>query len=236
MKTLRSLRSIGAAVLLLAFATGARAAQSSAEEWLNNYYQHPTPDRFTSAVVELSRSGYFDEPSHVPLAVGFIASVFAQNPDRVGSWLAVSRALPVAHQRILASALWYSGNSKGPTYLRTLARDAGPEMRREVEALAATTPDLRTVNVRSAQSLNLQWGAFLATGDAAPVRNILAALGSQSNSQLSQEVRWSLAQNAAQHPAVLNICRDELSRQPNEVRETLRAVINDTEARRQPST
>jgi len=68
------------------------------------------------------------------------------------------------------------------------------------------------------------------------VRNILAALGSRTNSQLSQDVRWSLAQNAAQHPAVLNICRDELSRQPNEVRETLRAVINDTEARRQPST
>jgi hypothetical protein len=236
MKILRFLRSAGAAALLLAFATGARAEQSSAEEWLNNYYQHPTPDRFTSAVMELSRSGYLDESNHVPLAIGFIASVFAQNPDRVGSWMAMSRALPAAHQRILASALWYSGNAKGPAYLRTLARDAQPELRREIEALAATTPDLRTVDVRSAQSLNLQWGAFLASGDSTPVRNILAALGSQNNSQLNQDVRWSLAQNAAQHQRVLAICRDELSRQPNEVRETLRAVINDTEARRQPST
>jgi len=237
MNSLRILRRSGIAALLLVLATTVRAAQpSEAETWLNNYYQNPAPERLPSAILELSKSGYFEEPGHVTLAIGFIASVFAQNPNRVPEWMGVSRALPAAHQRILASALWYSGNAKGASYLRTLARNADPEMRREIEAVAATTPDLRTVDVRSAQSLNLQWGAFLASGDKAPVRNILAALGSQNNSKLSQEVRWSLAQNAAQQPAVLNICRDELSRQPNEVRETLRAVINDTEARRQPST
>jgi hypothetical protein len=237
MNSLSILRRSGIAALLLVLATRARAEQpSEAEAWLNNYYQNPAPERLPSAILELSNSGYFEVPGHVPLAIGFIASVFAQNPDRVEDWMGVSRALPVAHQRILASALWYSGNAKGPAYLRRLSRNADPEVRHEVEALAATTPDLRAVDVRSAQSLNLQWGAFLASGDKTPVRNILAALGSQSNSKLSQEVRWSLAQNAAQHQRVLAICRDELSRQPNEVRETLRAVINDTEARRQPST
>ena len=90
--------------------------------------------------------------------------------------------------------------------------------------------------VRSVTSLNLQWGAFLATGETTPMRSILAALGAGDNAQLSQSVRWSLAQNAVQHPRVLAICRDELSRQPNEIRETLRAVIHDSEARRQPST
>lgn len=237
MSNLRLISSTGLVAVLLAFGSGAQAATTSkAEAWLNNYYQQPAPDRFASSVFELSRSGYFDEPAHVPLAIGFLGAVFAQNPGRVDGWMQVSRSLPVAHQRILASALWYSGNPKGAKYLRTLARSATPDLRQEVDALAAGTPKLDAAEVRSVSSLNLQWGVFLATGEKAPVQNILAALGTNDNAQLSQDVRWSLAQNAAQHRRVLAICRDELSRQPNAIRETLRAVINDTEAHRQPQT
>ncbi|MEO6002208.1 MAG: hypothetical protein ABIZ04_21335 [Opitutus sp.] len=227
----------GIFAVLLAAASVARAATpSSAELWLNNYYQQPAPERFTSAVFELSRSGYFEQPHHVPLAIGFLGSIFAQHPDRVDEWMRVSPRLPVAHQRILASALWYSGNPKGVTYLQALARSANPELRHEIEGLVARTPDLKSAEVKSVRSLDLQWGVFLATGEKAPVQNILAALGTDNNAKFSQDVRWSVAQNAAQHPRVLAICRDELSRQPNAIRETLRAVINDTEQRHQPST
>lgn len=225
-----SLRS-GLLALLLSFATSlsAVASSSSAEQWLNNYYKNPAPERFTSAVLELSRNGYFDEAGHVPLAIGFMATVFSQNPDKVQSWLQFSHVLPVSHQRILISALWYSGNPKGADYLRAYARDCEPSLRTSLNALANTTPSLPNAEVSSVSSLNLQWGAFLANGETAPVRSILAALG---NANLDQDVRWSLAQNAVQHERVLSICRDELSRQPNAVRETLRAVIHDAESKR----
>jgi hypothetical protein len=237
MRTYRQILSSGLVSVLLAFATGAQAAgTSTAEAWLNNYYQQPAPDRFTSAVYELSRSGYFEQPGHVPLAIGFLASVFAQNPERADEWMGVSRVLPVAHQRILASALWYSGNAKGSAYLRALAESSSTGVRKDVKEVVASTPDLRAAEVRSVSSLNLQWGVFLATGEKTPIRNILAALGTNDNAQLTQDVRWSLAQNAAQHQRVLAICRDELSRQPNAIRETLRAVINDTESKQPPST
>jgi hypothetical protein len=237
MSTFRFISGGSLFALLLAFTTSVRAVSpSSAETWLNNYYQHPAPERFESAVFELSRSGYFEKSGNVPLAIGFFATVFAQNPERANKWMSVSRVLPVAHQRILASALWYSGNEKGASHLRSLARSADPETKNEILTLVSQTPDLSQTEVQSVSSLNLQWGAFLASGDTTPVRNILAALGSQDSDQLSQNVRWSLAQNAVQHPRVLAICRDELTRQPNEIRETLRAVINDSEARRQPST
>ena len=237
MRLIRLLPCSGLVAGLLAFASGAHAAtQPSAEAWLAHYYQQPAPDRVAPAIFELSRSGYFEQPGHVSLAIGFLASIFAQHPERVNEWMSVSRVLPVAHQRLLASALWYSGHPRGATELRALARSAAPEVRRELDAmLRSAAPSLAQADVRSEQSLNLQWGAFLATGEQAPVRHILAALGSTDNSQLSQNVRWSLAQNAAQHERVLAICRDELARQPNAVRETLRAVINETEARHAPS-
>ncbi len=234
MKSISCIRGAVTATLLL-LASTASAASSAAQSWLENYYQQPAPDRFESAVFELSRTGYFDQQGKVPLAIGFLASVFAQHPDRADEWMSVSRVLPVAHQRILASALWYSNNEKGAAHLRALARNASAPVRRDIEAmLARGQPNLREAEVRSPESLNLQWGVFLATGDTEPVRNILAALGSSSNDQLAQDVRWSLARNAAQHQRVLAICRDELNRQPNAVRETLRAVINDTE-RAQPT-
>lgn len=237
MRTFRHISSPGVLAVLLAFASGAHAATtSSAEAWLNDYYQQPAPDRFASSVVELSRSGYFEQPGHVPLAIGFLGAIFAQHPDRVDEWMGVNRVLPVAHQRIVASALWYSGNPKGKSYLEALARSSSSALRRDIETLVANKADLNSAEVRSVSSLNLQWGVFLATGEKTAVRNILAALGTNDNAQLTQDVRWSLAQNAAQHQRVLAICRDELSRQPNAVRETLRAVINDTESKHQPST
>jgi len=235
MRSSRFNPGIGLLALLLVASSLRAGDTTSAEAWLKNYYQHPAPDRFTSAVLELSQSGYFEQPGHVPLAIGFFASVFAQHPERADQWMGVSRVLPLAHQRILASALWYSGHPKGASRLLALARSARPEVRKEIKTLVNSTPDLRAAEVLSVSSLNLQWGAFLATGETAPVRSILAALATNDKAQLSQDVRWSLAQNAVQHPRVLAICRDELSRQPNEIRETLRAVINDSEAHRQPS-
>lgn len=222
--------------LLISFATAsslmAFSSSSSAEQWLNNYYQQPAPERFTSAMIELSKEGYFEEAGHVPLAIGFVATLFAQNPDKVPFWLGVGRVLPVAHQRILVSALWYSGNPKGAEYLRAYSRDCEPDLRASIDALLSSVPSIPNAPVQSVASMNLQWGAFLATGDTAPVRSILAALGS---SNLDQDVKWSLAQNAARHERVLSICRDELSRQPNAVQETLRAVINDAETKHKSS-
>jgi hypothetical protein len=234
MRTLTSpsLRS-GLLALLLSFGTtvSAVAASSSAEQWLNDYYQHPAPERFTSAMLELSRDGYFEQAGHVPLAIGFISTVFAQNPDQVKSWMGVARVLPVSHQRILIAALWYSGNPKGADYLRDYARDCEPSLRSSITAMISSSASMQNADVRSVSSLNLQWGAFLASGDSTPVRSILAALGNNETAALDHDVRWSLAQNAVQHERVLAICRDELSRQPNAVKETLRAVILDAETK-----
>ncbi len=199
---------------------------------MNNYYQNPAPERFTASVLDLSRGGYFEEAGHVPLAIGFLAKVFSQNPDKVGSWMEFSHVLPLSHQRILIAALWYSGNPKGADYLRSYARDCDPSLRTSINEMINTSASLQNAEVRSLSSMNLEWGVFLASGETAPVHAILAALG---NSTLDQDVRWSLAQNAVQHERVLAICRDELSRQPNAVRETLKAVILDAETKRKSS-
>lgn len=202
----------------------------SAEHWLNSYYRHPRPERFVPAMFELSREGWFDEPGRVPVAIGFVASLFQQNPEQVDGWLRHCRALPPAHQRLIISALWYSGHAKGPVYLAAYARTTGPDVRAGLERALAAPADLHGAPVLSNTSAQLQWGVFLATGEAAPIRAILAALGTEG--RVGSELRWALARHAQQHDRVLAICRAELDRQPNEVQGALRAVIHQAEARR----
>ncbi|HLP26739.1 MAG TPA: hypothetical protein VK477_13745 [Acidobacteriota bacterium] len=229
MRTLRQLL-LGSTLLAALFASATAGAASSAETWLNHYYQNPNPDGLKSAVFQLSRDGFLDDDANVPLTIGFLSSVFAQNPARVDEWLAFGRDLPAAHQRIVIAAAWASGNPSGVAEFRRIAARSAAD-RDNLNALLAATPDLATAPVLSPSSLNAKWGSFLATGDRAPVQAILAALGNDDRSQFGQDVRWSLARNAAAHDRVLAICKDELVRQPNELRESLKAVIHQVENR-----
>jgi hypothetical protein len=218
------LLGISASLTLLLVSPVQAARNASAGEWVDHYYQNPQPEQFVSGIYGLSRNGYFEQPGHVPLAIGFIAGVFRQNPESIDQWVMSFRGLPTAHQRLIASALWYSGSPKGAEYLRAYARVVGPEMRAEIERLLVTDPALRETPVLSASSLNLQWGAFLATGESQHIRNVLAALGS-GEPGLSSTARFALAEKAVAHERVYEICQAELTRQPAEVREQMRAAM-----------
>jgi len=220
--------------VLLAFAGSQASAEMGRwEQWLNSYYQHPQPEKVVNAAYGLDREGYFDQAGAIPTAIGFFATVFAANPDKVDTWFAEFRQLPSYEQRVMASALWYSGNPKGEQKLLALAHTSTTESRREIEQLVNTpNTDIANTPVRSDSSMNLQWGAFLASGEEKNVTNILAAIG---RGQLGESARVSLAFNAAQHERVLDICRAQLDKQPNEVRSILRAVINDAEVKKQPT-
>jgi hypothetical protein len=216
------LSGLGALLLLTpGFAT---PRLTSAEDWLNHYYENPQPERFVPAIYELSHMGFFERPGHVPLAIGFISSLFAHNPELIDQWVVMCSGLPRAHQRLMASALWYSGSAKGADYLRAYTRVVDPELRADLVQLLATKPDLYDAEVHSMSSLNLHWGAFLATGESQHIIRLLAALGSDDPG-LSAAVRLALAEKATAHPRVYEICQDELSRQTAEVRGQVQTAL-----------
>lgn len=218
------------ASLVLVFAGSVSAASPSRwEQWLNVYYQNPQPDQVVQAVYGLSDAGYFARSGSVATSIGFFSQVFAANPDRVDAWFARFSRLPQSEQRMMAGALWYAGNPKGERMLRDLSTDSAYRnyIARMIESNAgnvAYTP------VLSESSLNLRWGAFLASGADQHVTSILTGMGRGS---VGEAARVSLAFNAAQHQRVLEICRAELDRQPNQVRSLLRAVINEAEQKQQ---
>ncbi len=219
---MKTLKALLLASLALASSVATRA-ESSAQAWLESYYVNPRPDELATNVLSLSRSGWFDEAGHTAVGIGFLSSVFAANPTRVNGWLEVLADLPLAHRRLVAAALWQAGNPMGAEMLKRFSQNS--PVRADVLALASrsSTPVAETVVV-SPSSMNLQWGAFLASGHE---RHVVAILDSMGNDRagLDLAARQSLAQNAVAHPRVLDICRTQLSRQPEAVRAEIRAAL-----------
>lgn len=201
------------------------SAEISAQAWLETYYLDPQPAELPRAIRRLSAAGYFDRPEHVSVAIGFIATIFARHPDQVAGWLEQFDGLPESHCRLVVGALWQSGHPSGPDLLRAFGRRT--TMRKEIDRLAdQPSRPVADTPVRSPSSMRLQWGAFLATGEERHVVRILDAFG-QNVPGLTPAVRISLAENAAAHPRVLEICRAQLDRQPEAVRAELRAALSD---------
>lgn len=220
MKTL--LRLLLTAFAVATFSHAARA-ELSPQAWLETYYLNPKPAELPSAIQNLSRSGYFDRNENTAVAIGFLATVFSQHSDRVEGWLQQLAPLPERHQRLLAAALWQAGHRGSDNMLRRLAVHS--PVRAEVERLASVNSQaIVDTPVRSQSSLRLQWGAFLASGHDRHIVSIMEGFG-RNDPSLNTAARLALAQSAAAHPRVLEICRDQLARQPEEIQAELRAAL-----------
>ena len=220
---MQALKSILVAGLALAASYSARA-ESSGQAWLETYYLNPRPAELSQAVHSLSSAGWFEEKGNTAMAVGFLGTVFAANPDRINGWLENLADLPLAHRRLVAASLWQAGHPYGAELLKRLGGNS--PVRAEVEQLAARTSlSVAQTPVASPSSMNLQWGAFLASGNERHVIAILDGMGTDRPG-LDLAARQSLAQNAVAHPRVLEICRVQLDRQPESVRAELRAALN----------
>ena len=225
MKTYRSL-ALGLSLALVLSARILAQTTQVWENWVENYYLNPEADKIVPAVYALSQGGYFEQAGQPATAIGFLGAVFARNPDKLDGWMQAFRDLPATHRRLVAAALWYSGSPEGAGQLRELARDSDAAVRAEIESLASgwEQPSLAATPVLSRSSLDLQWGAFLGSGDPRHVRNILAALGSEER-KVGAAVRLALAQKAQAHPRVYEICQTEIARQPDGVREELSTAL-----------
>jgi hypothetical protein len=221
---MKTLKLIIVASLTLATSLAARD-EITPQAWLETYYLHQSPAQLGRAVVGLSRSGYFERPGHTAIAIGFLSTVFAKNPEKVDRWLLEFNGLPLSHHRLIASALWQAGHPMGGELLRNLGQYSS--VRAEIMTLAnQRAAAIADTPVLSPSSMNLQWGAFLASGNEQHITNILDGIGTDRPA-LTSAARYALAQNAAAHPRVMEICRAQLDKAPNEARSVLRAALNE---------
>lgn len=223
MKTLKSL--LCASLALAPFACV--RAEVSAQAWLESYYLYPEPAELSRAIARLSHEGYFDRAENTAVAIGFFSVIFSRYPERVAGWLQPLGHLPAKHIRLLACAVWQAGHPAGAEWLLALSQSS--PLRSAVEQLALT-PSRRVVDVpvRSPSSMRLLWGAFLGTGDERYIVGLFDAFRSDDRS-LQVAAHMALAHTAAAHPRVMEICRVQFDRQPEDIRAGIRAALSRAE-------
>jgi len=237
---MKSFKTIIAAGLLLAATQSTYAleklvaVESAAEHntltWISQYYKNPQPEKLVQRAYILSQMGYFEGEGQPAQAVGFFASIFAQHPEKVDAWIASLRGLPEKHQRLMAAAAWLAGQPRGESRLQELA--GGSVVLADL--LSQKPTSLARESVQSESSMYMQWGAFLATGKDSHIVAILTAVGEKTPG-LAESARLSLAMNAAQDERVLEICQAQLDKQPKEVRDVMRAALNDAATGKTPA-
>src|SRR3954471_19947731 len=171
--------------------------------WINQYRHHPEPDQAPLAVHGLSRLGVLTDTEGAGVYVGFLAGIFAKNPDKVDALIARMFPLTDEHQWAIVRAIAYSGL---PDWRTVLQRNAErmPARRVMIERfLAGKLPTLDQAPIEKDETLrdkiraqmlfvnyfskpkknfgleltpdvlDTLWGNFYATGEYRPLSRII---------------------------------------------------------------
>ncbi|WP_395736814.1 hypothetical protein [Prosthecobacter sp.] len=206
-------------LLLVFWGTHSSFAAEAREDWLTTYYKAPTPDAFSEEVRALVDQGVLKNENSQPPLVAFLSRVMAANPTRIAGWLEEFSDLAKEQRQILLAAAWYSDTDE--------AREVFQKEKQEV-FLKKRAPNILEMEVNNPSALDMLWGYFMATGDAAPIHRIVTALslakhaGALERFKTSektdkdketayldatfQSAMWSLQSNCTTHPRVLEHC------------------------------
>jgi hypothetical protein len=118
-------------------------------------------------VRELSSAGILKPDPSQPLRnVVFLGRVFAQNPARIAEWMKRWKDLSAAEKEVLRHAVWRSDIAQGRAWL---------EENGLKELAAKPVPDLlKGPRIITPEILDAYWEWFFATGERAPIENIVS--------------------------------------------------------------
>ena len=195
------------------------AYAQEANDWITNYYRHPTPDKLVDEVVKYGERGFLADEQKSQVLCVFLSRVMASHPDKIDSWMRRLDGLSLEGKKTLTCAVWMSRTERGNAYLR----------KHDCRELLSKEPiDLLSLEPGEPVILDMLWAYFFATGESAPVRRIIYALNyarysgsidAYKGAGNSEEARtnayreavfksalWSLTSNMNQHQRVAQIC------------------------------
>jgi len=223
-----------AILLVLCFAALAPARaqlfdDNFAEHWMTYYYVNKDVSHVGAFVHWIAGSDFGKNSNFSPPATGFLAVVFADNPDLVRGW--VSNVAPNPDAKVVIEhALWMSGHAN----LITDVFHDSPDY------ATRTVPTFMSLPLDTPGSWDVMWAAFSATGNTAYPERLIDLLDDSvtftGNDKLDavyhKTVAWSLSSNMSQHELILRMVRREAERRTGPVQQKLKEMLAKVEAER----
>jgi hypothetical protein len=226
------------------------ASTESATSWISGYRAKPDLNGVPAVMQALSRFGAFNDPERCGVYVGFLAGVFAANPDKAYQLVSKTMAMRKQDRWIIIRAIAYSGlpdwkqlmrwsESRMPRYdvmsekflagkTATLAQFAVPPSQttfdRMREHLQLEKPPRKVALAPSQDVLDLLWGYYFATGSYGPIMHLIALLP------------WSRDHNDVERLTIGNMAKYTLARNATHDEVLLAMLKASVKARNQPAT
>jgi len=234
---------------------GAFTSPDKLMDWISNYRDHKEPWRVPAAVHAMRDYGLFGNEEKAWFCTGFIAGVLGSNPKDGPGMIPKMFPMPDKEQAVIIRAIAYSGR---PDWRELLEKNASRmPLRRPLidDFLDGKRPTLMTLplDVGGSPGIYALWGYYVATGQHEPVVRIVTALqwsktkadsgfsfrkvfsgwghdpSAVDKIQTGGTAKWTLASYAERDRQLIALYRAEYGRQPEEIAEPLKDVIEAAE-------
>jgi hypothetical protein len=212
-------------------------SEAGEPDWLEFYYEKPSPEQFLERIREFSQDGTLLNERARPALIGFLSQVFRQNRDKVAEWHGALRGLSPEEMQVVNTAMLYARIGEADEILK---EQLGEE---EFAKAQEEAPKILEMKLAQVQSLDMLWGYYYATGSETAIRRIVSSFiyeNAPDNpefakipegfkpfyKELPEAAAWTLVSNASRHPKVLTILQ-ELDKREEALSPTERRLLRE---------
>lgn len=135
-------------------------------DWLEFYYQNPTPERFVRQMKDWSKDGTLANESARPALIGFLSQLIRQNRDQLKQWYQDLSGFTPEEKTILHTAMLYSRTKEADELLKAMFGAQYEEQKK-------ITPKILELPLDKETTVDLVWGFFYATGSEQALRRLI---------------------------------------------------------------
>lgn len=196
-------------------------APDEEEDWLEYYYQNPTPERFVEEMKNWANDGTLENDGAKPALIAFLSRVLRDNREQIADWVDALSGLSPEQKQVLFTALLYARVSEADEIMTGLFGKKYQEQKVKTGKILELPLDKET-------TLDMLWGFYYATGSEHALRRIILCFRFEEAPEeleganipkgylpyykmLPQYAFESLLANAERHPKVLATMKDFLA-------------------------
>jgi hypothetical protein len=159
---------VSATAPLTAQDQGGTSSGPGEKDWLEFYYENPTPERLVDQMKEWAVDGTLDNDHAKPALIAFLSQVIRQNEDQLSDWYATLSGLEPGQMQVFRTAMLYSRTEEADKILtERYGKDFEAQRRETAKILEMPLDERRT--------MDMLWGFFYATGSEGAIRRIVTA-------------------------------------------------------------
>lgn len=144
------------------------AADGAERDWLESYYEAPTPDRFLSQMKDWAEDGTLENDHAKPALIAFISQLIRQNQEKLEEWYAGLAGLDPAQMQVMHTAMLFSRTAEADRVLEEQFGQAYEDQKAETKKILEMPLD-------QTGAMDMLWGFFYATGSPEPIRRLIVA-------------------------------------------------------------